>query len=73
MDAKRRRSVKRSVLCDINGIGEKKAALLMKHFKSLRAVKEAEPSALAAVKGISEKDAEAIYKHFRKNEKDIEL
>ncbi|MBE6712878.1 MAG: excinuclease ABC subunit UvrC [Ruminococcaceae bacterium] len=68
MDAKRRKSVKRSVLCDINGIGEKKAAALMKHFKSLRAVKEAETNALASVSGISQKDAESIYQHFRNQE-----
>ena len=68
MDAKRRKSVKHSTLCDIEGIGEKKAAALMKHFKSLRAVKEAEADTLSQVKGISRKDAETIYNHFRKNE-----
>ncbi|MBQ3076110.1 MAG: excinuclease ABC subunit UvrC [Clostridia bacterium] len=66
MDAKRRKSVKRSVLCDIDGIGEKKAALLMKHFKSLRSVREADVATLAAVKGISQKDAEAIFEFFNK-------
>ncbi len=72
MDAKRRKSVKRSVLCDIEGIGEKKATLLMKSFKSLRAVKEAQTDELSAVRGISRKDAEAIYQHFRKK-KETEL
>lgn len=65
MDAKRRKTVKRSVLCDVEGIGEKKAALLMKHFKSLRAVREASKEAIASVKGISRRDAENIYDHFK--------
>ena len=72
MDAKRRKSVKRSVLCDIEGIGEKKAALLMKHFKSLRAIKEASVENLASVKGISQKDGETIYRHFRNKDTEKE-
>lgn len=72
MDAKRRKTVKRSALCDIDGIGEKKAALLMKHFKSVRSIKEAGMEALSSVKGISQKDAENIYQYFRKNESEKE-
>ena len=72
MDAKRRKSVKHSSLCEIDGIGEKKATLLMKHFKSLRAIKEADAESIALVKGISQKDAETIYKHFRNNDTEKE-
>lgn len=70
MDAKRRKSVKHSTLCEISGIGEKKAAALMKHFKSLRGIREADIEALSAVKGISAKDAETIYEHFNQKTKE---
>ncbi len=73
MDAKRRKSVKRSALCDVDGIGEKKAALLIKHFKSLRGVREADIEALSAVKGISQKDARSIFNHFKNETKEKEL
>ena len=72
MDAKRRKSVKHSALCEIEGIGEKKAALLMKHFKSVRGIKEADAEALSAVKGISKKDGETIYQYFRNKESEKE-
>ena len=51
-------------LTKIEGIGEKKAALLLKHFKTLSAVRGADREALKAVKGISERDAERVYRHF---------
>lgn len=76
MDSKRRKTVKHSVLCDIPGIGEKKATLLMKHFKSLRAVRSASADALCEVKGISRRDAETVASHLNKNEnteKEIKL
>lgn len=66
MDQKRRKTVKHSSLCHIDGIGEKKAAKLMRHFKSLRAIREASIEELSAAAGISQKDAEAIYDYFHK-------
>ena len=72
MDAKRRKSGKHSALCEIEGIGEKKAALLMKHFKSVRGIKEADAEALSAVKGISQKDGQTIYQYFRNKESEKE-
>ncbi len=51
-------------LTKIEGIGEKKAAILLKHFKTLSAVRTADREALKAVKGISERDAERIYAYF---------
>ncbi|MGN1444026.1 MAG: excinuclease ABC subunit UvrC [Acutalibacteraceae bacterium] len=53
-----------SKLTEIDGIGEKKAAALIKHFKSLSKIKEAKKEELAAVSGISEKDAERIIEFF---------
>ena len=58
---------KRSVsttLTSINGIGEKKAKLLLKHFKSMRAIGEASVNELNSVSGISKADSERIYDYF---------
>lgn len=62
-DAKRK-TLKRSTLQDIDGIGEKKAKALLAHFRSLSAIKSADVGELAAVKGISQSDAERIAAHF---------
>ncbi len=51
-------------LTKIDGIGEKKAALLLKEMKTLSAIKNASAEALSSVKGISKKDAENIYRYF---------
>lgn len=56
-----------SSLINIEGIGEKKAKLLMKEFKTITAIKNAGVDELSAVKGISKKDAENITKFY--NEK----
>lgn len=52
-------------LQDINGIGPKKCQILLKHFKSTQAVKEATLAELQSVQGISEKDAAQIYEYYR--------
>lgn len=57
-------------LTKVPGIGPKKAEVLMKHFKTVSAVKEAEMSKLADVPGISYKDARSIYFYFREDETD---
>ncbi|WP_456068762.1 excinuclease ABC subunit UvrC [Eubacterium sp.] len=49
-----------SSLLKIEGIGEKKAKILIKHFKTITAVKEASVEELSKVSGISKKDAENI-------------
>ncbi len=54
-----------SVLEQIDGVGRKTAEKLLKHFKSLNAIKTAEISALTNA-GISAKTAENIYQFFRK-------
>lgn len=49
-----------SSILKIDGIGEKKAKILMKHFKTITAIKEAGVEELSKVSGISKKDAENI-------------
>jgi excinuclease ABC subunit C len=49
---------------EIDGIGEKKAKALIKHFKTVGAVKNASIDELCKVQGISEKNAQAIYNYF---------
>jgi len=53
-----------SGLLKIEGIGEKKAKALLKHFKTVGAIREASVEELAAVPGISPKNAENIYKYY---------
>lgn len=54
----------KSRLLSIPGIGEKKAALLLKHFKTIKAVSRADEASLAAVSGISKTDAKNIRAYF---------
>ena len=56
-----------SELDDINGIGETRKKALIKHFKSITAIKKAEINQLQEVEGINDKIAEKIYNYFRKN------
>ena len=49
----------------INGIGEKKAAALLKHFKSVAKIKSASIEELSMASSVTKKDAEAIYNYFR--------
>ena len=55
----------RSVLGEIDGIGDKKIKALYAHFRSLDAIRDASIEDLNEVKGISLRDAENIYRHFR--------
>ncbi len=57
-------------LCEIDGIGEKKARALLKRFKTLTAVREADIDALCTAPGISRKTAEQIYAYFHPEEAD---
>ena len=54
-----------SSLLRIDGIGEKKAKALMKHFKTVSAIKEASVEELAQVIGISQSNAQSIYNYYR--------
>ena len=60
----KRRRVIGSTLTGIDGVGEKRAALLLRHFGSVTAVRAATVDQLTAVKGMTRPAAEAIVKYF---------
>ena len=65
MDSAKRKTLKKSYLENIDGIGEKKAKALMAHFKTLTKVKEATIEELVKVKGISEANAKDIIEFLK--------
>ena len=64
MSAAKSKTLTKSSLTKISGIGDAKAKLLLKAMGSYTAVKTADVDSLCAVKGISRKDAENIRKYF---------
>ena len=58
--------VKGSALDGIEGVGPVRKKELLKHFKSIRAIREAGEEALAAV--VPRNTARAVYQHFHKGE-----
>lgn len=65
MDSAKRKTLKRSYLENINGIGAKKAKALMLHFKTLNAIKEASSEELTKVKGVSLQNANDIIEFLK--------
>ena len=65
MTGAKRKTLKTSSLEKIHGIGPAKSKLLLSHFGSLTALKNATEHEIAEVPGISQTDAENIYNHFR--------
>jgi excinuclease ABC subunit C len=61
----------RSSLTKIQGIGEKKAKLLLSAMPMAK-IKVASVDDLVNIKGVSKKDAEAIHEYFTKNKKSKE-
>ncbi len=61
----RSKSQVRSILDDIPGIGDTRRKALMRHFKTLEAVKEATVEELAEVPGMNRLAAEHVYEFFR--------
>ena len=57
-------------LDEIPGVGEARRTALLRHFGSLKKLKEAEVAEIADVPGISRKLAEQIYYRLRANKKD---
>ena len=51
-------------LTEVPGVGPKTAKALMAHFKSVAAVRAADPAQLAAVPGVGAKTAQTIYDYF---------
>ncbi len=64
----RGKSLIRSELENISGIGAKRRAALIKHFKSIKAVAAASVDELCEVKEINRPAAEQIYAYFRKKD-----
>ena len=63
---KHTKSAYRSKLDGITGIGEKRKAALLKHFKSIKAIEQADLTALENV--LPHSAALAVYEHFHKEE-----
>jgi excinuclease ABC subunit C len=63
---KRSKGVIKTGLSDIKGIGEATAEALLRHFRSVKKIKEAKPDELIAVVGTAK--GKLVYEHFR-NEK----
>lgn len=53
-----------SELTEIEGIGKARAAALLKHFKTVKAIKAATADELSAAPGMTKTAADAVYKHF---------
>ncbi len=68
MDAQKRKTLKKSTLTNIKGIGDAKARALFMHFGSISAIKGASADELCKVKGISASDAESIINYYKKKE-----
>ncbi len=54
-----------TTLTSIEGIGESRAKALLRHFKTVKAIAQADIEDLKKVKGMNEKAANAVYKAFR--------
>ena len=60
----KRKSVKRSSLTEIDGIGQQKAKALLSHFHSITAIKNADIEQLMTVKGVTETNARMIKQYY---------
>jgi excinuclease ABC subunit C len=67
---RRKRTALRSSLEDIPGIGQKRRRALLRHFGSLKAIKQASLDELAAAPGMGRKAAEAVLRFFAAPEND---
>lgn len=56
----------KSILDDIPGIGDTRRKALMRHFKSIDAIREAQVEELAEIPGMNQKAAQNVYEFFRK-------
>lgn len=54
----------KSELLDIEGVGKTRAAALIKHFGSIKKIKEADITELSAVKGMTKASARAVFDYF---------
>ncbi|MCC0701089.1 excinuclease ABC subunit UvrC [Clostridioides sp. ZZV15-6383] len=64
----RNKALTKSILDDIQGIGEKRKKSLLNHFKDVDAIKKATMEELLEVDGMNKSIAENVYNFFRKEE-----
>ena len=64
----RNKSLTKSSLDDIPGVGEKRKKALLSYFKSIEDIKSASVEELSKVEGLNKNVAENIYDYFRKGE-----
>ena len=62
----RNKSLTKSVLDDIQGIGEKRKKALLAHFKDIDSIKKASVEDLSSVDGMNTTSAENVYNFFKK-------
>ena len=62
----------KSILDDIPGVGDKRRKALMRHFKSLEAIREADVEELAAVESMNLSAAQKVYEFFHAREGKIQ-
>ena len=62
----RNKSLTKSILDDIQGIGEKRKKALLTHFKSIEDIKKASFEELLEVEGMNKSSAESVYNFFKK-------
>jgi len=58
----------RSSLTDIQGVGEKRAKLLLRHFKTIEAIRNAALWELEGAEGLGKAAAKAVYDHYHPQE-----
>ncbi|MGB5987419.1 MAG: excinuclease ABC subunit UvrC, partial [Desulfobacterales bacterium] len=61
----RRKSMQRSILDDVPGIGPRRKKALLTHFGGVDAIREADPAQLAAVPGMNRDAARALREFFK--------
>ena len=62
--ASRAKKVKGSSLTTIDSIGERRASALLKHFRTITAIKNASIEELSSVEGMTSSAARKVYDHF---------
>lgn len=67
---KQKKTMTAMTLTEVEGVGTVRAKNLLKHFRTLTAVKNASVEELCNVDGINESTAINIYKHYHRNDND---
>ncbi len=62
----RDKKIRKSILDEIEGVGQKRKSELIKHFGSIEKIKKAQPEELESVKGMNKALAERVYRYFEK-------